>query len=124
MRILILQTTRMGDMLQTSPLIRMVRRKHPDAFIAAMVRGMGRIIGERHPDLDEVLLYDEDEMFRDMRSRDSARLLRAYERADAQIQAIRERHFDLAYNVTHSVASGMMLRMGGVKAIIGALKKR
>jgi len=120
MRILILQTTRMGDMLQTSPLIRMVRLKHPDAFIAAMVRGMGRIIGERHPDLDEVLLYDEDEMFRDMRSRDSARLLRAYERADAQIQAIRERDFDLAYNVTHSVASGMMLRMAGVKEIIGA----
>lgn len=120
MRILVLQTTRMGDMLQTSPLIRMLRLKHPDAHIAAMVRGMGRIIGERHPDLDEVLDYDEDEMFRDMRSRDSARLLRAYERAEAQIQAIRERGFDVAYNVTHSVASGMMLRMAGVPEIVGA----
>ena len=55
LRILIVQTTRMGDVLQTTPLMRQVRQQHPDAHISVMVRGMGKAIVERCPDVDEVL---------------------------------------------------------------------
>jgi ADP-heptose:LPS heptosyltransferase len=120
MRILIVQTTRMGDMLQTAPLIRMVRRKYPQGHITALVRGMGKIIGERHPDLDDIIVYNEDDMFLDMRSRDSDRLLRAYRRADAIVQDLRARRFDLAYNATHSIASAMLLRLAEIPQVIGA----
>lgn len=120
MKILIVQTTRMGDMLQTAPLIRMVRRKYPDAHITAMVRGMGRIIGERHPDLDDIIVYNEDDMFADMRARDSERLLKAYRTADAVVQDLRARKFDLAYNVTHSISSAMLLRLAQIPKVIGA----
>jgi len=78
MRILVLQLARMGDVVQTSPLVHALRLAHPDAHIAMMVRAMGRAAAERQPELDEVLEYDEDRMFLDIRSRDSDRLLRAY----------------------------------------------
>lgn len=120
MRILVVQTTRMGDVLQTSPLVREIRAKHPEAHITLMVRGMGRIIAERHPDADEVLVYNEDEMFLDMRAKDSDRLLRAYQSADQRIQDLKAGRYDIAYNVTHSIASAMLLKLAEIPSVVGA----
>ncbi len=120
MRILIVQTTRMGDVLQTSPLIRRVRLEHPDAHIHLMVRKMGKAIADRHPDVNEVIVYEEDDLYQHMKAKDSDRLLRAYELADAFIAQLREARFDLAYNVTHSISSAMMLHLAGIPKVIGA----
>lgn len=120
MRILVLQTTRMGDVLQTTPLIRGIRINHPDAHIAVMVRKMGKTIAERNPDIDEVLVYDEDDVFRDLRSGDSDRLLRAYRESDEFIQKIRASRYDVAYNCTHSLASAMLLTIANVPKVVGA----
>ena len=108
MRILVAQTTRMGDVLQTSPLIQALRDKHPDAHITVQVRRMGKVIAERHPAVDKVIVYNEDEMFLDLRAQDSNRLLKAYETADAQVTELNDGHFDVAYNVTHSIASAIL----------------
>ena len=120
MRILVTQMTRMGDMLQTSPLIRALKRRHPDATIAVMVRPMGKPTAERNPDIDEIFIYDEDAMFLDLRSHDSLRLLAAYKNADAIISWIRESRFDVVYNCTHSVASAMLLRIAEAPEVVGA----
>ncbi len=120
MRILVMQTTRMGDVIQTSPLVSGIRARHPDAEISMMVRRMGKAVAERIPDISEVLVYDEDEMFINLGAQDSDRLLKAYERAEAYINMIRERRFDVAYNCTHSIASAMLLKLAGVPEVIGA----
>ncbi len=120
MRILVAQTTRMGDVLQTSPLIQELRNKYPDAHIAVQVRRMGKTIAERHPAVDEIIVYNEDDMFLHLRARDSNRLLEAYETADAQIRKLREGNFDVAYNVTHSIASAMLMKMAGIPNVVGA----
>jgi ADP-heptose:LPS heptosyltransferase len=85
-----------------------------------MVRRMGRGIAERHPDVNEIIEYDEDEIFLDMRSGDSNRLLHAYEVADAQVRALRGARFDRAYNVTHSFASAMLLKLADIPEVVGA----
>ncbi len=120
MRILIVQTTRMGDVLQTSPLIQQIRNEHPDAHIAVLVRRMGKAIAERHPAVNEVILYDEDELFLDVRSKDSERLLRAYQHTDRRIQELGAGRFDLVYNLTHSIASAMLLKLAGIPQVVGA----
>ncbi len=120
MRILVVQTTRMGDVLQTSPLVHMLRKKHPDAHIAIMVRGMGKTIAEHHPAVDEVIVYNEDDLFLDMRSGDSDRLLKAYRRADECVQSLRAGAYDMAYNVTHSVASAMLMKLTEMPEVVGA----
>ena len=120
MRILVEQTTRMGDVLQTSPLIRAIKEKHPEAHITLLVRRMGKVIAERHPDVDDVLIYDEDTLFLHMRSEDSDRLLEGFKIAEAHIKTIRDGNFDVAYNVTHSMASAMVLKMAGIPRVIGA----
>ena len=120
MRVLVFQTTRMGDVLQTTPLIRSIRRRHPDAHIALMIRGMGKAIAERNPDINEYLVYDEDETFLDLRAQDSDRLFHAYELAEESIRLIKDKQFDLAYNCTHSISSAMLLKLAEIPQVIGA----
>jgi len=120
MRILVMQTTRMGDVLQTSPLVRGLKQMHPGAHVTMMVRRMGRTMAERNPDVDDVFVYDEDSMFLDLRAQDSDRLLRAYRKAEEYIQQIRDGRFDVAYNCTHSIASAMLLKLAGVPEVVGA----
>ncbi|MCX5757053.1 MAG: hypothetical protein NTU83_00800 [Candidatus Hydrogenedentes bacterium] len=120
MRILVMQTTRMGDVLQTTPLVRALRRKHPDAYIAYMVRNMGKAIASRNPDVSEVLVHNEDDLYLDMRSEDSDRFLRAYRTAETQIARLRDAHYDVAYNCTHSIASAMLLKLAGIPSVVGA----
>ena len=120
MRILVMQTTRMGDVIQTSPLIRVLRMKHPDAHIALMVRHMGKAIAEHNPDINEVLVYEEDEVFSATRAEDSDRLLDAYRCAETEIRRLKEGRYDVVYNCTHSIASAMLIKLAGIPAVFGA----
>lgn len=119
-RILVAQMTRMGDVLQTSPLIRSLKQLHPSAYIAVMVRQMGKAIAECNPDVDEVIVYEEDDMFLDLKSEDSDRFLRAYETADAHVRRLRDGRFDVVYNCTHSLSSAILLKLAGVPRVVGA----
>jgi ADP-heptose:LPS heptosyltransferase len=120
MRILVAQMTRMGDVLQTSTLVRGLRIRHPDAHITAMVRRLGKTIAERNPDINDVIVYDEDAMYLDLRSDDSDRLLRAYEQAVAYVETIRDGNFDVIHNCTHSLASAMLFKLAGASDVVGA----
>ena len=120
MRILIVQTTRLGDVLQTTPLIHMVRRKHPDAHITLLVRQMSRAIADRNHDINDVMIYDEDELYRRLIADDSNKLLEAYQLTNKRIQAIKASNFDIAYNVTHSVSSAMLIKIAEIPEVYGA----
>jgi lipopolysaccharide heptosyltransferase II len=120
MKILIAQMMRMGDVLQTTPMFRALRQQHPDAVIDVLVRNMGRPILERNPDINDIIVYDEDRMFLDMKSRDSDKLLDAYGIAEGYIRRIREGGYDRVYNCTHSIASAMLLKLAGAPDVVGA----
>lgn len=120
MRILVAQMTRMGDMIQTTPLLRALRRLHPESHITAMVRTMSKAICEQNPDINDVIVYDEDEMFLHLCAQDSDRLLRAYEGAEAYIRLLKEGRYDVCYNCTHSIASAMLFKLAEIPEVIGA----
>ena len=120
LRILVAQMMRMGDVLQTTPLIRALRQQHPDAHIAALVRRMGKPILDRNPDVNEIIIYDEDRMFSDMRAQDSDKFLDAYRCAEDYIARIRNGRFDVVYNCTHNIASAMLFKLAGVPKVVGA----
>lgn len=58
MRILLTRTDRIGDVVLTTPAIKMIRLKYPDAHIAFMVRPYAKDIVEGNPYLNEVITYD------------------------------------------------------------------
>jgi len=58
MKILLTRTDRIGDVVLSTPAIKAVRDKYPDAYIAFMVRPYAKDIVEGNPHLDEVIIYD------------------------------------------------------------------
>jgi len=56
MRILVIQLRRIGDILMTTPLLRHVRRTFPQARIDFLCEGMGELLLEHNPCVDEVLV--------------------------------------------------------------------
>ena len=59
-RILIVRTDRIGDVLLSTPVIKAVREKYPQAFIAMIVSPYAKDIVEGNPYLDQVILYDKE----------------------------------------------------------------
>ncbi|MGA2774507.1 MAG: lipopolysaccharide heptosyltransferase II [Candidatus Omnitrophota bacterium] len=59
-RILIVRTDRMGDVLLSTPVIRVLRRNFPNSYLAMMVSASTKDIVEGNPYLDEVIIYDKD----------------------------------------------------------------
>ncbi|TAM39813.1 lipopolysaccharide heptosyltransferase II, partial [bacterium] len=59
-RILVVRTDRIGDVLLSTPVIKALRKKFPQAYISMMVSPYARDIVEGNPYLDEVILYDKD----------------------------------------------------------------
>ncbi|MDD5026922.1 MAG: lipopolysaccharide heptosyltransferase II [Candidatus Omnitrophica bacterium] len=59
-RILIARTDRIGDVLLSTPVIKALRDKYPQAYIAMMVSPYAKDIVEGNPYLDKVIIYDKD----------------------------------------------------------------
>ncbi len=57
-RILLIRTDRIGDVLLSTPAIKAVRDAYPDAYIAMMVSPYAEDIIDGNPYLDEVIIYD------------------------------------------------------------------
>ena len=59
-RILISRTDRIGDVLLSTPVIKALREKFPQAYISMMVAPLARDVVEGNFYLDEVIIYDKD----------------------------------------------------------------
>ncbi len=58
-KILIIEPNWLGDILFTTPAIRAIREKNPDAFIACMIPPRCAELLEDNPDINKLILFDE-----------------------------------------------------------------
>lgn len=56
-RILVVRRDNIGDLVCTLPMIAALRRRYPEAYIAALVNSYNRDVLDGHPDLDAVFAY-------------------------------------------------------------------
>ncbi len=85
-----------------------------------MIRSMSEEVVKANPDINDYIIYNEDPVFLDMLSRDSERYLNAYRETEKLILDLRERKFDIAYNITHSTSSALLLKLAQIPKVIGA----
>lgn len=112
-RILILEVNWVGDVLFSTPLIRAVRRKFKDAYIACLLAPRAREILEYNPAVNEIIIYDERGAHKSLAGK--ARL----------ILELRRKHFDLAVLLHRSFTRALMAFLSGIKERAGyATKKR
>ncbi len=106
-RILIVRTDRIGDVLLSTPVIKALRQKYPQAYISMVVSPYARDIVEANPYLDEVIIYDKDIKHKSW--------MRSFKFASR----LKKKRFDLAIilhptNRMHLIAflAGIPLRLG------------
>jgi lipopolysaccharide heptosyltransferase II len=84
-RILISRTDRLGDVVLSTPVIKALREKFPQAYIAMMVSLSAKDIVEGNPYLDEVIIFDKDK-----------KNLQGWWSAFKLVKFLRKKKFDLA----------------------------
>lgn len=116
MRILVVRRDNIGDLVCTTPLIAALRRKHPQAWIGALVNSYNAPVLANNDDLDEVIAYTK---------------LKHLERGESALGAIasrlralwrlRQRGLDLAVLATTDYSPKLIriARLLGAKAVAG-----
>jgi len=111
-RILVFEVNWLGDVLFSTPAIRAIRKKHPGAYVAALVVPRCREVLFGNNYLDEVMVFDEKGKHRGLKGK--IRLIRD----------LRARHFTISYLFKSSLSRTLYIFLSGIKKRIGYGKRR
>ncbi|MBK9132154.1 MAG: glycosyltransferase family 9 protein [Gammaproteobacteria bacterium] len=115
-RILIIRLSAIGDVVMASPLIKALRRRHPDARLSWLVEPAAAGLLRDNPDLDEVIVWPRAEW----RALWDARRYHAWWTSLRDfVRTLRNRRFDLVLDVQGLLKSAAWARLSGAPVRIG-----
>lgn len=103
-RFLIARIDRIGDVVLSTPLPREIKRKFPESFVAVLVRKYTKDIYLHNPNVDEIIIYNEDNS------------LKAFLE---NLNNVRSRKFDYAFMLLPEEKLNYILFLAGIKTRIG-----
>ena len=106
-KILVVQTSFVGDLVLTTPLISETRRRFPKAHLSVLCTPRGKSVLEGSPDVDEIITYD--------KRGDARGWLGLWRKA----RELRARGFTLALSPHKSFRTGLLLFFAGIPRRIG-----
>ncbi|MBI5741868.1 MAG: glycosyltransferase family 9 protein [Nitrospirae bacterium] len=121
--ILIINLTRMGDLLQTTPVMAGLKEAYPEARITLVANSSFTEICRGIPMIDELIVFD----MKDQRIKLSQRkisLAGGFRYLEALIEKINGREYDLTLNFTHSPVSALLTSMVRSREIRGITADR
>jgi len=57
-RILVVRLDHIGDVIMTTPVLRLLKERYPEGMVTCLVASWGKAVVENNPYLDELLIYD------------------------------------------------------------------
>lgn len=108
--ILLVNITRLGDMLQATPTIAGMKMENPDAKITVIVEKQFKDICLHLPNIDEVVALDLSFAARSISAEGEA-LVDAFEYIGDVVDDLRSRKFDYCLNMSSSGYTAMLLRL-------------
>jgi ADP-heptose:LPS heptosyltransferase len=115
-RIGILNLTRLGDLVQTSPVVSGLRKRHPDAEIHLIVKSRFRAMAELLPGVDRIFEIDGDALARRVSGPD---FLAAFGALRRIADDLAETEYDALFNLTHSRASAALVALMRARRRVG-----
>jgi ADP-heptose:LPS heptosyltransferase len=116
--ILILSLTRMGDLIQTTPLIQGLNDKHPNAKITLMVSSDFEDAVSLIPGVDDSIVFNL-RQFKDSNEWEDESWVKIYRYIESELNSIRNKDYDLLVNLSHSRFSALMVHYLKVQNVIG-----
>jgi ADP-heptose:LPS heptosyltransferase len=117
-RILVMSLTRMGDLVQATPLISGLKEKYPYSKITLMVSSDFESFIPNIPDIDDSIVLD----MRQFKNREQGlSWVEIYHYLESFLQDVKTRRYDLVVNLSHSKLSAFMILYLEIKKVCGFL---
>ena len=111
-RILIVNVNWLGDVLFTTPFIRAIRERFPASYIACLVVPRCRELLEDNPNINDVIVYDEDGLHKSIFGKFNL------------IKTLRQKGFDGSFLLHRSFTRALLVFLSGIKNRIGYNTKK
>ncbi len=103
--VLIVNLTRMGDLVQTTPVMAGLKEEHPGVRISLLANSAFSEICSHIPHIDRVFVFDIDEAVSFLRRED---LVESFRYMAALLDEVNDTVYDLVINFTHSTSSAVL----------------
>ncbi len=114
--VLIVNLTRMGDLVQTTPVMAGLKEKYPEVRITLLVNSAFSEICELIPFLDRVFIFEMDQILNEL---NRINLVEAYRYVESALVQINETRYDLAINFTHTPSSAILMSLINAEEVRG-----
>ncbi len=112
--VLLVNITRLGDMLQATPTVAGMKQENPDCRVTVLVEKQFEDVCHWIPNIDEVLSLDLGMTVRSL-TREGEGIVDAFEYIDETVTDLRSRGFDYCLNMSSSAYTALLLRLVGVE---------
>lgn len=107
-RVLIVNLTRMGDLVQTTPVLRGLKERHPGVEISLLVNSNFADICLMMPHVDRVVPVHISTLVERIRR---GALIEAYREVETLLHGLNEDTYDLVINFTHTVPTALLISL-------------
>jgi ADP-heptose:LPS heptosyltransferase len=109
-KVLLVNITRLGDMLQATPTISGIKRENPDCHTTVLVEKQFEDICHILPDVDRVISIDLGLVCRALAAEQSG-VVEAYQYVSEFVEKLRKENFDYCLNMSSSAYTALLLRL-------------
>lgn len=106
----VLNLSRFGDLIQTTPVLTSLRRRHPGARIHLIVKRRFRSVADMLPAVDAIHEVNGDALAEAL-SRPGIAFVDRFRTVREVVDRLAKTHFDVLFNFTHSRASAVLLSL-------------
>lgn len=109
-KVLLVNITRLGDMLQATPTISGIKRENPNSHITVLVEKQFQDICNVLPDIDRVVSIDLGLTCRSLAAEQTG-IIDAYQYISELVESLRGEHFDYCLNMSSSAYTALLLKL-------------
>jgi ADP-heptose:LPS heptosyltransferase len=109
-KVLLVNITRLGDMLQATPTISGIKRENPDCHTTVLVEKQFEDICHILPDIDRVVSIDLGYTCRNIAAEQTG-IIDAYRYISELVDSLRQENFDYCLNMSSSAYTALLLRL-------------
>ncbi|MHB1663836.1 MAG: glycosyltransferase family 9 protein [bacterium] len=123
-KILILNFTRMGDLIETTSLFKRIKLVYPESHVTLAVVPQFYEICEFFDFIDEIKIFDMDNILSDLQKDDFKFNYETFKKFENILKEFTDESYEIVFNLTHDIASSYFMYILNSKKFVGFSRNR
>ncbi len=124
LKILILNFTRMGDLIETTSLFKRIKSVYPESHVTLAVVPQFYEICEFFDFIDEIKIFDMDNILSDLQKDDFKFNYETFKKFENILKEFTDGSYEIVFNLTHDIASSYFMYILNSKKFVGFSRNR